>query len=83
VRDKGDFPDNLVEEEEWGTYYNQTQLNEHVRDRHAWSPPEVQAAAQLLVQRLAKVHKGTAERHEGDSDNNERHKHMLIVDNHR
>jgi uncharacterized protein YfkK (UPF0435 family) len=49
VRDEEDFPDNLVNDKEWETYYDQTQLNKHVRDRHAWSPREVQAAALLLV----------------------------------
>jgi hypothetical protein len=75
VRDKEDFPDSLLDNEEGKTdYYDPTQLNEHVRDCHEWSPHEVQAAVQLLVQRLAKVHEGTAERHEGESDNDERHK---------
>jgi uncharacterized protein YfkK (UPF0435 family) len=49
VRDEEDFPDNLVDDKERETYYNQTQLNKLVRDRHVWSPHEVQAAAQLLV----------------------------------
>jgi hypothetical protein len=34
-------PNNLVEEEEWETYYDQAQINEHVGDRHMWSPREV------------------------------------------
>jgi hypothetical protein len=75
VRDEGDFPGNLVDDEEGETdYYDPTQLNKHVRDRHVGSPRGVQAAAQLLVQRLAKVHEGTAERQKGDSDNNKQHK---------
>jgi hypothetical protein len=64
----------VVDEERETVYYDQTQLNQRVRDRHVWSPREVHAAVQLLVQRLAKVHEGTAERREGDSDNDERHK---------
>jgi hypothetical protein len=73
VRDKGDFPDNLVDDEEGETDYNDpTQVN--MRDHHVWSPREVQAAAQLLVQRLAKVHEGMAERQKGDFDNDKRHK---------
>jgi hypothetical protein len=68
VRDEGDFPSGLVDDEEGETnYYDPTHLNKHVRDCHVWSPREVQAAAQLLVQCLAKVHGGTAERHGGDS----------------
>jgi hypothetical protein len=64
-----------VDDEEGETvYYDPTQLNERVRDRPVWSPREVQAAAQLLVQRLAKVHEGTAERRKGDSDYHKRHK---------
>jgi hypothetical protein len=49
VRDKGDFPNNLVKDKEWENYYDRAQLNKHVRDCHVWSPREVQAAAQLLV----------------------------------
>jgi hypothetical protein len=49
VREEGDFLDNLMDNKEWETYYDQMQLNKHVRDRHVWSPREVQAAAQLLV----------------------------------
>jgi hypothetical protein len=49
VRDKGNLPDNLVEDKEWETYYDRAQLNKNVWDRHVWSPCEAQAAAQLLV----------------------------------
>jgi hypothetical protein len=43
-------PGNLVDSEEWeANYYDpKSQLKEHVRDRHVWSPREVQAAALLL-----------------------------------
>jgi hypothetical protein len=48
-----------VDDEDGETdYYDPMQLNLQVRDRHVWSPFEVQAAAQLLFQRLAKVHGG-------------------------
>jgi hypothetical protein len=47
-------PGDLVDDEEWeADYYNPTQLNKLIRDRHVWSPREVQAAAQLLVEHLA------------------------------
>jgi hypothetical protein len=37
--DEGDFPGNLVDNEEGETnYYDPTQLNKHVRERHVWSP---------------------------------------------
>jgi hypothetical protein len=49
VRDEGDFPGVLEDDEEWEIYYDRVQLNKHMRDRHVWSPREVQAAAQLLV----------------------------------
>jgi hypothetical protein len=54
-------PGNLVDSEEWeADYYNpKLQLNEQrVRDRHVWSPCEVQAAARLLFRHLAKSMKG-------------------------
>jgi hypothetical protein len=42
VRDEGDFPDGLVDNEEGETnYYDPTQLNKHVRDCHLSSPHEV------------------------------------------
>jgi hypothetical protein len=41
---------------------HKAQLNENVRVRHVWSPSEVQVAAQLLFQHLAKVHEGTEAR---------------------
>jgi hypothetical protein len=53
-------PGNLVDKEEWeANYYDpNSQLNKSVWDRHVWSPPEVQAAAQLLFRHLAKSMKG-------------------------
>jgi hypothetical protein len=44
-------PGNLVDSKEWeADYYDpKLQLNkQRVRDRHVWSPREIQAAAQLL-----------------------------------
>jgi hypothetical protein len=49
VRDEGDFPDSLVDDEEWETYYDHMQLNEHVRDRHVWSPREGDFETRRLI----------------------------------